>query len=340
VGRQYRHFIQIALRNLLCKALTLLWGAKAGSAPSRLPVVREGHRIGCLLIDGCNLPFSLRREEGCSRPQLLSRTAGVSEDWAMLLASVVGEAHQPFARARVLFDGDSASGRRLASSVEVLAPGVDACSTSQGRSGAAWAFSALWLALWAALRVVIACVPWSHVSPASAVLLHSDLSDAGSDDEVKMLVNKVMWAMLPTYQAAVYLATCYSILFCDLKVMPPANHPREDRSEDGKSRNAHGLAFAASVIVLCLAEVFMLPICHKTTVVLAAAVGSSTMFAICASFWLHVSEDIQVIEVPPTGRTNCGPGDRRGTIPHHTRGEAQRARGPGACETSGRPCVL
>jgi hypothetical protein len=128
------HFIQIALRNLLCKALTLLWGAKAGTAPTRPPVVREGHRIGCLLIDGCNLPFSLRREEGCSRPQLVSRTAGVSEDWTMLLASVVGEAHQPFARARVLFDGDSASGRRLASSVEVLAPGVDACSTSQGRS--------------------------------------------------------------------------------------------------------------------------------------------------------------------------------------------------------------
>lgn len=93
-------------------------------------VASDGEPIGCLLLDGCNLPLSLRAGE---QPSLVSRAGGRDEDWSALLAAVAGAPPRPFAAARVLFDGHSGAGRLLGEQHVQLSAAVEVSATHAGR---------------------------------------------------------------------------------------------------------------------------------------------------------------------------------------------------------------
>lgn len=119
--------------------------ASSAALPARVPrppIVCEGERVDCLLLDGCNLPLSLKLSESGRRAEdkadasalraaLIARVDGGEEDWVELLSSVVGEAPTlPFARARLIFDRHSATGKMLADVAYPIARGVHAHATS------------------------------------------------------------------------------------------------------------------------------------------------------------------------------------------------------------------
>jgi hypothetical protein len=99
----------------------------------RLAIVCEGERVDCLLLDGCNLPLSLRVSDAGRRAEdkLIARVDGAEEDWIELLATVVGDAPTlPFARARLIFDRHAATGKMLGDVAYPIARGVHVHATS------------------------------------------------------------------------------------------------------------------------------------------------------------------------------------------------------------------
>lgn len=125
------------LRQLLEWVLARLRALLPPTAPPRKAprpaIVCEGERVDCLLLDGCNLPLSLKLSETGRRAEdkLVARAAGAEEDWIELLTTVVGDAPTlPFARARVIFDRHSATGKVLADVAYPIARGVHAHATS------------------------------------------------------------------------------------------------------------------------------------------------------------------------------------------------------------------
>lgn len=118
---------------LILRWLRALLSSPSSQASTRSPVVCEGERIPLLVLDGCNLPLSLR---GGSQQEarLISRSEGSEEDWSSLLGAVAGAFPRPFQSARVLFDGHSGSGRLLGDSTRSLGTAVDTYATEQGRT--------------------------------------------------------------------------------------------------------------------------------------------------------------------------------------------------------------